>query len=222
MKKVILLLSLLAFLFPCASSTHALDLVFDYNYTYTGTAPSGSAPWLRTTFEYMGSSYQGNKIVRITFEALNLKPDEFVTDWYFNLNPNIDLTKLKSSYVYGPAATFSFGADQFKAPGDGKFDMKVSFPTANKDRFGYNGEARYQIESPDPNFGISSFNFLSTPDTGDRKSFLSAAHVQGIATGEGSGHVSPGEGISPVPEPGTMLLLGLGLIGIALVMREML
>jgi len=218
-KKVIILLGLLIILFPFATSTHALELVFNYNYAYTGTAPSGTAPWLRVTFENMGTSIQGNKIVRLTFEALSINPGEFVTNWYFNLNPNIDLTKLTSQYFYGPQATFSFGEDQFKAPGDGNFDMKVSFPTAENGRFGYTGNARYQIESPDSSFSIASFNFYSTPDTGDGKSFLSAAHVQGLAYGDGSGHVAP---MTLVPEPGTLLLLGLGLVGIGLIMREML
>jgi hypothetical protein len=215
-KKFILFLSVLAFVCSFATSTHALE--FDYNYAYTGTSPSGPAPWLNVTFENMGTSTQGKKIVRITFEALHLKPGEFVTDWYFNINPSIDLTKLSYSQLYGPEATFSFGQDQYKSPGDGKYDMKVSFSSSQNGRFGSDGDASFQIESPDTSFGMASFNFSSTPDTGDGKSYLSAAHVQGLAYGEGSGVVVP---IKLVPEPGTMLLLGLGLIGIGIVIREL-
>ncbi len=42
-----------------------------------------------------------------------------------------------------------------------------------------------------------------------------------VATGAGSDQFRL-EGISPIPEPGTLLLMGIGLIGIAIVMREML
>lgn len=224
MRKVLLCLIIVGLFYSQPPDADAAEIVFDYNYAYTGTAPSGTAPWLQVTFEN-----QASNLVRMTLSAVNLSPGEFVTNWYFNLDPNLDPSKLVFTYydIGGPSATiYKSTQDAYKAPGDGKFDFLLEFPSssaAGVNQFDGNDSTLYQITYDDPLVKISmkSFNFYSTPATGDGKSFLSAAHVQGISSGAGSGHVSPGEGINPTPEAGTLLLFGIALVGIAVLMREM-
>ena len=216
MKKVIICLIIFGLFVSLAPETDAAEIVFDYNYAYTGTAPSGMAPWLQVTFEN-----QATNLVRMTLSAANLSPGEFVSNWYFNLDPALDPGKLVFTYydIGGPAANIrQIAKDAYKAPGDGKFDILFEFPTwesTGANRFDGSDSTLYMITYNDPllKINMKSFNFYSIPATGDGKSFLSAAHVQGISTGAGSGHVSPGEGISPAPEAGTLLLFGIALIG---------
>ncbi len=192
-------------------------VVFDSSIEFSnGTAPAGSPPWLRATFDDGGGSGK----VNLKFEATNLTLNEFVSGLYFNLDPSLNPLSL----TFGPitkVGTFddpsiSTGVDGFKADGDGKYDLLFGFETSGKDggshRFGVGDSMSVDI-SGIASLTANSFNFLSAPD-GGHGPFYTAAHVQGIGrSGDLSGWVT-------VPEPSSWLLASLGIGGCAALRRR--
>lgn len=151
--------------------------------------------------------------VKLTLSNLNLTGGEFITEWDFNLDPALDPSKLKFSppTKSGTFADPSITAkvDNFKADGDGLYDIEFAFATKAGDRFGA-GESLEVTITGIASLTASSFNFVSTPD-GGHGPFVTAAHVQGIAdTGDGT------SGWVTVPEPSTLALGALGAISLSL------
>jgi hypothetical protein len=123
--------------------------------------------------------------------------------------------------------SFSSGQNFYKAGPDGQFDLRFDFPTTDRDGGIYRFSAGESLvvdlflgtDPSDPEFGLSplNFDFYSKPgeEEDDKGPFQTAAHVQAIGPSSGSGWIAPGSETSPVPEPATMLLVGMGLIGLA-------
>ncbi|MCK4624794.1 MAG: PEP-CTERM sorting domain-containing protein, partial [Phycisphaerae bacterium] len=151
--------------------------------------------------------------VILTLTTTNLTGTEFVSEWTFNLDTELAPADLQFS---SPTTTGSFddpvistGVDNFKADGDGYFDIKIAFAKSGgtSKRFGAGDAVEYTITGID-SLTAHSFDFLSAPGGGDHGPFPTAAHVQGIGeTGEYSGWVT-------APEPATLSLLALGGLGI--------
>ena len=189
-------------------SVQASTLTFDLSYEFSGgTPPAGAAPWLRAHFDDGGSPGS----VMMTLSTPNLTGVEFVSKWYFNLDPVMDPTAL---VFLGPAKVGSFtnptistAVDAFKADGDGKYDVKLDFAVNDgaPTRFGVGDSVKYLVLGA--GLTASSFDYLSAP-AGGHGPFEVAAHVQGIGPcGADSGWVT-------VPEPATMGLLSLGGLGL--------
>lgn len=220
MKKFSLLflvvLGLMAFAMPAQS------LTFYYNYEYSGgTAPEGAAPWLTADFADVTDVYvpeEGMDMsgVQLTLSTAGLIGSEFVSSWYFNVNPALDpYDAIEDIYHLSGVVPYSatWGDDAVNAAGGQSFDFLLEFDTAKAYRF--TGGQTSVLLFTGPGLTADDFNYLSamTPGGGGIGPFLSVARVQVIGTSaEESGWVAP---VSPVSEPVTIILLGLGLVGVA-------
>ena len=186
------------------ASVFTLQAEFEFS---GATAPIGIPPWLTATFDDQDTP--GSVIM--TLIATNLTGGEFVSGWYFNLDPVLAPMDATDLIFSTPVITGSFttpsistGIDAFKADGDGKYDILLNFDTSGSisTRFTSGDAISYTIT------GISSltadsFNTLSQP-AGGHGPFPMAAHVQGIGPdGALSGWVT-------APEPATVSFLALG------------
>lgn len=153
-------------------------------------------------------SFGDENTVRLTMTADDLIDDEFIDDWYFNFDPDLDPTLLTFSEVYVEDAEVKrilTGDDAFKASSYGWYDIKFDFPPPPGNstlKFTEGESVIYDITYPDP-ITVGSFNFESSIIDGG---YISAAHYQGSG------------GFISVPDASIMLLLGpslLGLVGLS-------
>lgn len=190
-----------------------------YDEVYTGGQPAGDTPWLTALFEnpgedLMAGGYDFNSGVLLTLDSTGLAGSEFVSNWYFNLNPGLNVEDLTFTYVSGVVPGKKnvdwTSADGFKQSGKGiPLNVRIPFVTKNDSRFGDDLVSQILITGIE-GLLAEDFNF-SVEAKGDE--YVSVAHIQGIENDpEGSAWV---KGYDPplttVPEPSTWLLMALGL-----------
>jgi hypothetical protein len=208
-----LLAAALLFARSAPASMMVIDVGTIFSSSGNNSSPAGTPPWLRATFDDHGSTGS----VTLKLEAVNLTsngsgPDEFATEWDFNVDPAIDPASLSFSAPTKVGTftdpTINHASDNsYKADGDGKYDVQFLFETANAGRFGPNESVTYTITYP--GLTAASFDFLSAP-AGGSGPFYTAAHIQGMGPNAGAS-VWASEGGPPiitpgVPEPSTMVL----------------
>lgn len=200
-------------------ANHAQALTFEFSEVLTGDTPNGTPPWLKATFEdataKVGTEDTRGVLLTLTAPGL-VDTDNFVSAWAFNNQlPTLAGLQYKVQQLNGMTKlkSFSSGTDFYEAGAGARYDLAIVFLTSNAG----SGAARFEggelaslflygVEGLD----AGSFYALSSPSG---KAYLAEAHIQGIDGGpEGSSWVVPGG--APVPEPGTVMLLGAGFLGL--------
>ncbi len=227
--KRILGLCIIAICFLSSGISSAAIYEYELGTVYSGFAPISMPPsvppWITAKFE----DTQTPGIVKLTMSASDLYSGEFVAVWAFNFDPSMDASKLTFTPDAGGYAAQAVlkGNNSQNADGDQNYDIRFEFYTNSQDRFEGGMQSIYLIAYSGTGLDASDFNFKSDPGNPSLGGpFITAAHIQGIRVAgyvkPQSGWISAGGSAVVAPEPGTMLLLGLGLIGIAIVMRELL
>jgi len=179
------------------------DFVFEFS---GGDQPAGPAPWLNATFDDGGSA----GAVELTLSADGLVDKEFVTQWYFNVEP-FQLISVSHDSGVMPTGTAS-ASNGFKADGDGWFDLLILYMDPG-DKFAAGLESVLTLTAA----GLTAdmFRALSLGDGNSPNGLFAAAEIRGIATedcdcGKGSGWVAPIPIMGALP----LLLSALGLLGL--------
>lgn len=218
----IVITSLISCVFCTAITSHAL--LYEFNRDLSNTFKDDPKTWLTAEFQDTTRLISGNTTsgVLLKLRALELGKlpgSVFVSNWFFNntLESGISSLKYVSDTTGTALPTISTNKKDLNAGTGAKFDLNFQFPTENKDRFENSDSADIFM------YGVTgltadSFNALS-----DKKQYFAEAHIQGISTGAGSIWVVPGSGSghpgstpSSVPEPGGLVLFGVGLLGLAI------
>jgi PEP-CTERM motif len=186
-------------------NTARADLVLDLGASISGTAPSGSTPWATLDFHTVST---GDVQLTITN---HMAASEFLSTVLFNVT-GIPSSSLTFAHLSGATTSAidlnSNGGNNIKA---GTFGVDFEYPTAQAGRFAGGMTSVYDITGA----GITaqSFDVLSTPDSHALGTYLAAADVQGIPAGGGTTSGSIGTTTAAVPEPSTMTLGAMGLLG---------
>src|SRR5204863_4412791 len=121
---------------------------------------------------------------RLTISNPNLVLNESVDKLYLNLNPAFNPGNLSFKFLSSSGGfvlpNIRLGEDNFKAVGDGRYDIEFDFSNAGSINqwFSGNDYVVYDITGI-PTLTPMDFAFLSTP-AGGSGPFYAAAHIQRI------------------------------------------
>lgn len=206
-----------------ASPVRANIINMNLDDPFSGTQPTSTIlPWLNVQVD----DSVGPGKVKLTFSAAHLTSTEYASEWDLNLDPALNPAQLvfdtanatKLGSFADPTISTGYNFQAAKADGDGYFDILFGFQTNDGSATHFDQNDSYQIiVSGISTLNANSFAFRSSSQKGQgndtNSGYYSAAHVQSIGpTGSDSGWIAA-TSANPVPEPGTLVLVALGLAG---------
>lgn len=142
----------------------------------------------------------GNSVT-ILIDTTDLSSPEWIKELYLNVSTDPSALSADFANSTSSLADADFGANAFKAGGDGYHDILLKFETANRNRLAAGGI--YEVVLLGTGLTEAQFHDLGT--TSDVGTFYAVAKVNSTGSdGEGS------DWVGAVPEPSGVLLFGLG------------